>query len=66
MNNVSRILLLVISLGLLSSTSVFAQQSVARQWSECQLSCIRKYFAKPTVHARQLAHVSVAMYDAWA
>ncbi|MFM7234269.1 MAG: DUF6851 domain-containing protein, partial [Flavobacteriales bacterium] len=66
MNNVSRILLLVISLGLLSSTSVFAQQSVARQWSETQLSCIRKYFAKPTVHARHLAHVSVAMYDAWA
>jgi hypothetical protein len=42
------------------------QSSVARQWSETQLNCIRKYFAKPTVHARHLSHVSIAMYDAWA
>ncbi len=49
--------------------SGFAQsgnQSVARQWNECQLNCIRKYFAKPTVHARHLFHCSVVMYDAWA
>ena len=47
-------------------SDLHAQQSVARQWSETQLQCIRKYFAKPTVHARHLAHVSIAMYDAWA
>ena len=47
-------------------TLSMGQSSVARQWSETQLNCIRIYFAKPTVHARHLSHVSVAMYDAWA
>lgn len=59
--------LLTLTLVIISVHSSSAQQnSVARQWSETQLSCIRKYFAKPTVHARHLSHVSVAMYDAWA
>ena len=58
----------ILCLTILLTTSVVstAQQSVARQWSETQLNCIRKYFAKPTVHARHLSHVSIAMYDAWA
>lgn len=43
-----------------------AQHSVAMQWNETQLNCIRKYFPKPTVHARNLFHASVVMYDAWA
>lgn len=58
-------LVLFVTLVVLHASS-FGQQSVARQWSETQLSCIRKYFAKPTVHARHLSHVSIAMYDAWA
>ena len=58
--------LLFSSLFILSAIPLIAQQSVARQWSETQLNCIRKYFAKPTVHARHLSHVSIAMYDAWA
>ena len=41
-------------------------QSVARQWNEGLLSAIRVDFARPTVHARNLYHVSVAMWDAWA
>ena len=41
-------------------------QSVARQWNEALLSAIRLDFARPTVHARNLFHTSVAMYDAWA
>ena len=49
-----------------ANAGVAQEYSVARQWSECQLNCIRKYFAKPTVHARHLAHLSIAMYDAWA
>ncbi|MEZ4828257.1 MAG: T9SS type A sorting domain-containing protein [Bacteroidia bacterium] len=45
----------------------FAQQhSVARQWNEVLLDAIRGDFARPTVHARNLFHTSVAMYDAWA
>ncbi len=43
-----------------------AEHSVARQWSEAMLQAIRKDFARPTVHARNLFHFSIAMYDAWA
>ncbi len=40
--------------------------SVARQWNEELLEAIRKDFARPTVHARNLYHTSGAMWDAWA
>ncbi|MUH37114.1 T9SS C-terminal target domain-containing protein [Zobellia amurskyensis] len=43
-----------------------AQQSVARQWNEVLLDAIRSDYARPTVHARNLYHSSVLMYDAWA
>ncbi len=43
-----------------------AQHSVARQWNEVLLYAIRNDFARPTVHARNLFHTSVALYDAWA
>ena len=41
-------------------------QSVARQWDEELLSAIRVDTPRPTVHARNLFHTAVAMYDAWA
>jgi len=41
-------------------------QSVARQWDEEMLAAIRRDNPRPPVHARNLFHVSVAMYDAWA
>lgn len=40
--------------------------SVSRIWNEHLLNAIRDDFARPTVHARNLFHVSAAMYDAWA
>ncbi|CAM4212152.1 T9SS type A sorting domain-containing protein [Zobellia roscoffensis] len=43
-----------------------AQHSVARQWNEVLLDAIRVDYARPTVHARNLYHSSVVMYDAWA
>jgi hypothetical protein len=43
-----------------------AQLSVAHQWNEVLLDAIRDDFARPTVHARNLFHTSIAMYDAWA
>ena len=46
--------------------AVSAQHSVAREWNEMLLMGIRGDFARPTVHARNLFHTSVAMYDAWA
>ena len=41
-------------------------QSVARSWNEQTLSAIRLDVPHPPVHARNLFHVSVAMWDAWA
>ncbi|WP_308991143.1 FG-GAP-like repeat-containing protein [Mariniflexile litorale] len=41
-------------------------ESLARIWNETLLSLIRKDYARPTVHARNLFHASIAMYDAWA
>ncbi|MDA1302484.1 MAG: vanadium-dependent haloperoxidase [Proteobacteria bacterium] len=43
-----------------------ADVSAARRWSEVLLAAIRNDFARPTVHARNLFHISSAMYDAWA
>ena len=43
-----------------------AQHSVARRWNEVLLQGIRNDLARPTVHARNLFHISAAMYDAWA
>lgn len=40
--------------------------SVSRLWNEVTLEAIRNDFARPTVHARNLFHISAAMYDAWA
>jgi hypothetical protein len=45
---------------------VRAQHSVARQWNEVLIAAIRQDLARPTVHARNLFHTSIAMYDAWA
>ena len=42
-----------------------AEVSVARRWNEVLLAAIRNDFARPTVHARNLFHVSAAQYDAW-
>ena len=49
----------------LSAAPAPAQHSVARQWNEVLLGAIRGDFARPTVHARNLFHTSIAIYDAW-
>jgi hypothetical protein len=41
-------------------------QSVARVWNEALLHAIQRDTPAPTVHARNLFHVSAAMWDAWA
>ena len=40
--------------------------SMARQWNEMLLASIRGDFARPTVHARNLWHSSMLMWDVWA
>ena len=42
------------------------EHSIARSWNEMLLLAIRNDLARPTVHARNLFHTSVLMYDLWA
>jgi hypothetical protein len=41
-------------------------RSIARIWNEEILGAIRIDFPNPAVHARNLFHLSIAMWDAWA
>jgi hypothetical protein len=43
-----------------------AAPSVARVWNEVNLDAIRRDFPAPTVHSRNLFHLSAGMWDAWA
>ncbi|HMQ00613.1 MAG TPA: FG-GAP-like repeat-containing protein, partial [Cyclobacteriaceae bacterium] len=47
-------------------TDFVNDKSMARVWMEALLSAISNDLARPTVHARNLFHISAAMYDAWA
>lgn len=41
-------------------------RSAAREWNEAILGAIRRDVPAPTVHSRNLFHLSAAMWDAWA
>ena len=56
--------LLLLSAFITLSINTFSQYSVARQWNDISLESIRNDFASPTVHALNLFHISIAMYDA--
>ena len=47
-------------------TAELSGWSVARRWDETLLNAIRRALPNPPVHARNLFHLSVAMWDAWA
>ncbi len=51
---------------LLASGTAVAQHSIARQWNDEMLDAIRRDEARPPIHARNLYHTSVAMWDIWA
>ena len=59
-------LLIYIIIIFLVNFSFSQEESVARKWNEVLLNSIRNDLARPTVHARNLFHISAAMYDAWA
>jgi hypothetical protein len=62
-----RIGLIGLALSMASASKVvLADESVARLWNEQLLHAISIDTARPTVHARNLFHLSAAMYDAWA
>lgn len=55
-----------VCVALINATATQAQEmNVAHTWNEQVLEGIRNDFARPTVHARNLLHTSMAMYDAW-
>src|SRR5215472_8718204 len=64
MNWVRRVVVLAGVAGLVWSGR--SAPSVARVWDEGILAGIRIDKPNPPVHARNLFHLSVAMYDAWA
>ncbi|MBM4268821.1 MAG: hypothetical protein FJ144_19770 [Deltaproteobacteria bacterium] len=41
------------------------EHSIARVWNEELMNAIRKDTPRPTVHSRNLFHLSAAMWDAW-
>lgn len=62
---VKRIFIGLLLLSSITSNDLFGQHSIARMWNEALLQAIRQDYARPTVHARNLFHSSVVMYDAW-
>jgi hypothetical protein len=59
--------LLIACLFTLNFSALIGQNhSIAREWNELVLTSIKNDFARPTIHARNLYHISAAMYDAWA
>ncbi len=66
LRSVAMLLVMAATGGFTAWSQAQSSHSVARQWNEVLLEAIRNDFARPTVHARNLFHSSVAMWDAWA
>jgi hypothetical protein len=62
----ARLVLIVSFLHFFVTVSAAQDHSVARAWNDVLLEAIRNDLARPTVHARNLFHHSMAMYDVWA
>ena len=58
--------IVLILLFLTSSLCESQNRSIAREWNEQVLHAIRNDYARPTIHARNLFHTSIAIYDIWA
>ena len=63
MRNLALLLLCVFCAGFSRAQT---PHSLATHWNEEVLEAIRNDLARPVVHARNLLHTSVAMYDCWA
>ncbi|MFC2176344.1 T9SS type A sorting domain-containing protein [Bacteroidota bacterium] len=66
MKKASVLLVVLFVSTLLPFAAVCQEHSVARRWNEVLLEAIRNDYARPTVHARNLFHTSIALYDSWA
>jgi len=49
----------------LRADAQLVDDNIAHVWNEEVLEGIRNDFARPTVHARNLLHTSIAMFDCW-
>lgn len=58
--------LIVVYCCLMGTTIQAQDHTIAREWNELILEAVRNDFARPTIHARNLFHTSIAMYDSWA
>jgi hypothetical protein len=59
-------LLSTILIILIATKFLAAQESIAQLWTKHVLFAVTNDFARPTIHARNLFHSSIVMYDAWA
>jgi len=50
----------------LFSQPLVAQRSIAREWNESLLQTMEEDLARPHVQARNMFHLSIVLYDAWA
>jgi hypothetical protein len=50
----------------IAAAATFDGKSIARRWNEQLLGAIRRDLPRPTVHARNLFHVSAALWDVYA
>jgi hypothetical protein len=61
-----RTLFAIAALASVTVGSTARAESIAREWNDLLLDAIRVDTPRPTVHARNLFHLSTTMYDAWA
>ena len=59
--------LFLLAICMLGASKIWSQveDNIAHIWNEEVLEGIRNDFARPTVHARNLLHTSIAMNDCW-
>jgi len=60
-----KIFLIIIGIFCSSQTIFSQEESIVEVWNEMLLEAIRNDLARPTVHARNLFHTSIGMYDSW-
>jgi hypothetical protein len=63
---INQMKLILLCIAFFSPTAFAESHSVARLWNEAALGAIRLDYARPTVAARNLYHLSVIFYDTWA
>lgn len=64
LNGSCLILCLILELGV-NAQSINKDHSAARVWMDAYVQAIKEDGLGPTIHARNMFHLSIAMYDSW-